>query len=80
MEVSTKDLRSQLGKIIRRVEKGLEVTITYRGRPVARLVPITGEPEKGGQLEDEVFGMWQDRDPSLSVDEIVRDIRKGRAF
>ena len=80
MEISTKELRSGPGKIVQRVAKGLEVTVTYRGKPLAKLVPLESEVANGGQHEDELFGMWRDRDASLSVDEVVRNIRKGRAF
>ncbi len=34
------DAKTHLSALLERVEKGEEITITRRGRPVARLVPI----------------------------------------
>lgn len=42
-EVSVKQLREQLADYITAASDGEEVVITRRGKPVARLVPPTGE-------------------------------------
>lgn len=39
LEISVKELRSELRRIIDQVETGEEVTITRRGKVVARLMP-----------------------------------------
>ena len=39
--VAARELRNDTAGLLRRVEAGEEVTITVRGRPVARLVPVT---------------------------------------
>ncbi|MGO9648093.1 MAG: type II toxin-antitoxin system Phd/YefM family antitoxin [Terriglobales bacterium] len=44
--------RTHLSRLIREAEKGREVTITRRGLPVGRLVPITKEPKKNRTLQD----------------------------
>jgi prevent-host-death family protein len=43
MDVGIRQLRNQLSKWVARVRNGEEVTITDRGKPVARLVPVDGE-------------------------------------
>jgi prevent-host-death family protein len=37
--VSVREVQHQLAAILDRVERGEEVTVTRRGRPVARIVP-----------------------------------------
>jgi prevent-host-death family protein len=39
-EVASRELRNDTAGVLRRVEKGEDVTITANGRPVARLVPV----------------------------------------
>jgi antitoxin (DNA-binding transcriptional repressor) of toxin-antitoxin stability system len=41
------EARSTLGALLDQVEKGAEVTITRRGRPVARLVPADAGIDRG---------------------------------
>ena len=43
MDVGIRELRNQLSKWVARVRAGEELTITDRGKPVARLVPADGE-------------------------------------
>lgn len=43
LEISVKELRSELRRIIDQVETGEEVTITRRGKVVARLMPPVHE-------------------------------------
>jgi prevent-host-death family protein len=40
MEVTTKQLRIQPGRIIAQVSDGQEIIITYRGKACAKIVPI----------------------------------------
>lgn len=41
------DAKNRLSALIDQVEEGHEVTITRRGKPVARLVPVTAEAARG---------------------------------
>ena len=78
MEVTTKELRIQPGKIIDQVSIGQEITVTYRGKPLARIVPFHSS---NADAEDtSMFGMWKDRSNETSVEDQVRNIRKGRQF
>lgn len=39
-EIAVRELRNDTAEVLRRVEGGEDVTITVRGRPVARLTPV----------------------------------------
>jgi len=73
MTVTAKDLRFKIAMLFDALSNGEDITITYRGK--AKLVPANKKPET---REDIVFGIWSDRDDS--VDDMVRDLRKGRSF
>lgn len=79
MEITTRELRIQPGKIIDRVANGQEITVTFRGRALARIVPINKQayfPD----AEDSIFGMWKNHNEDKTVEESVRELRKGRQF
>lgn len=82
MKVTAKELRIQPGKIIDYVAEGQEVTITYRGRELAKIVPIEKDVrgKAGDKDENGIFGMWQAHADAESVDESVRKLREGRKF
>lgn len=42
--VSHRDLRNNSGALLHAVEAGESYTVTNRGKPVARLVPVTDSP------------------------------------
>lgn len=83
MEIAAKALRSRVGDILAHLDRGESVTITYRGKPWARLVGIESEgatiPPNVGECP--AFGMWSDRDDLTDVDAHVRGLRtaQGRA-
>lgn len=79
MKVTTKELRTQPGKIIDHVAKGQEVVVTYRGKALAKIVPLKGE-EQSPQQDETVFGMWKDHALETTVEEQVRELRRGRTF
>ncbi len=78
MEITTKELRIHPGRILDQVLNGDDVTVTYRGKRLARIVPF--EQESAGESRDGIFGMWADHDNASSVEETVRRLRQGRAF
>lgn len=43
MEIGAFEAKNTLGNLLDRVEKGEEIVITRRGKPVARLAPIRSE-------------------------------------
>lgn len=46
MEVSVQKAKARFTDLLRRVAAGQEITITKRGLPVARLVPVEPKPHK----------------------------------
>ena len=78
MEVTTKELRIQPGKIIDQVSVGQEITVTYRGKPLAKIIPF--QSSISSEYESSIFGMWKNHSNSQSVEDQVRDLRKGRQF
>jgi prevent-host-death family protein len=55
--VSLFDAKNQLSAIIDLVEEGQEVTITRRGKPVARLVPVAAKNEQGRNAVETLRGL-----------------------
>ena len=82
MEITAKELRSRVGEALALVERGEQVTVTYRGKPRAKLVPIERSEEAPGYepAPASAFGMWADRTDMDDVDAWVRNLRKGRLF
>lgn len=78
MEVTTKELRIHPGKILDQVLNGGDVTVTFRGKRLAKIVPF--EQEETEDSTDGIFGMWADHDDSTSVEKMVRQLRQGRSF
>ena len=76
MEVTTKELRIQPGRILDQVVNGESITVTYRGKRLARIVPF--EREEFDDTTDSMFGMWADHRREASVEETVRTLRQGR--
>jgi prevent-host-death family protein len=77
MEITAKQLRIQPGRIISQVNKGQEITITYRGKAFAKIIPLQTESSKQ-DFDDELFGIWKNREDLANVDQYVRNMRKGR--
>jgi prevent-host-death family protein len=46
MDISVAEAKAHLSELIEQVTKGEEVTITKRGKPVARLTPVIREREQ----------------------------------
>jgi prevent-host-death family protein len=79
MEITTKQLRIQPGRIISQVNNGQEITITYRGKACAKIVPLFDRKKFDlEESDDELFGIWKDRIEMENVEQYVRNMRKGR--
>ena len=75
MEVTAKDLRFKINMLFDVLNKGEDITITYRGKEKAKLISTQKNIEK---KDDSLFGIWKDKEDN--VDDIVRNMRKGRDF
>lgn len=72
---TTRDLRLNTKEVLSATRRGEDVVMTYRGKPIARLVPIEEERIEG---RNPGFGMWADH-RELNVEQQVRTMRKHRA-
>lgn len=58
--IPQRDLRNNVGEILRAAEAGDRFTVTVRGRPVARVVPLEGSPgprvDVPAEEVDEILG------------------------
>jgi prevent-host-death family protein len=80
LTISAKELRGKPSQIIELAERGTEIIITLRGRKAARLTPYDAKSKDEPENEDEIFGLWKDREAAMDVGEYVRSLRKGRKF
>jgi prevent-host-death family protein len=77
MKATLLDLRRNLRRILDAIERNEAVTISRRGRPIARIIP-----EKAARAfsvrNSPAFGMWKDRTDMKDPTEYVRRMRRGR--
>jgi prevent-host-death family protein len=84
MKASITDLRRNLKKVLDAVDRGETVTVLYRGKEKATLMPINGahpvgEPKQPFKSSDHpFFGMWKDREDMKDPVAWVRKIRRSR--
>lgn len=55
MQATAKDLRFRSSELLNSVKRGEEVTITYRGKPCAKLVSIEEKPLN--EVSNPLFGI-----------------------
>ncbi len=77
MVVTAKQLRLKTSEVLKKVQRMGSVTVTLRGKPVARLVALN-KSKPGRLVDDPAFGMWADREDMKDVDAWLRKIRKPR--
>ncbi len=69
MRVPIRDLRNDTRAVIDAVERGVEVVLTRRGHPIARIVPIAPDDDDLAAWIDEIIA---DPHDSGLLDEIER--------
>ncbi|MFT4298242.1 MAG: type II toxin-antitoxin system prevent-host-death family antitoxin [Aeromicrobium sp.] len=78
--ISQRELRNDNAEVIRRVEGGESLTVTRRGVPVARLVPMTEDTlrcERPARLRVSFSGLRRVR-AELSSQTVLDDLRGER--
>ena len=80
MEASFVDLRKNSSEIIRALSRKERVTVFYRGKPAAIMEPIDSRATGGAQIasEHKAFGIWANQTETTSVEECMRNLRRGR--
>ena len=80
MKATIVDLRYRMKDVLSAVERGETVTVLYRGKPKAKIVPISEKVALAKITKDPAFGMWKDRQDMRDPAAYVRKIRQGRVF
>lgn len=78
MKATIVDLRYRTKDVLKAVERGEAVTILYRGKEKARLIPAGGERDIPAPQNHEAFGLWKDREDLRDVATHVRKLRELR--
>ena len=83
MKATIVDLRYRMKDVLRAIERGETVTVLYRGKEKAKLMPIS--TRAGSSVGSAVrttdqpfFGMWSDREELDDPASYVRDLREPR--
>jgi prevent-host-death family protein len=76
-QVGVYEAKTHLPRLIGEVERGETVTITRHGRPVAKLVPVTGSRLSVQEAIDEIleFGRRHPRG-DLNIKELIEEGRR----
>lgn len=75
--VSSFDAKTHLSQLIQDVEKGKSITITRRGKPVARLVPVQEENETPVEyIVEELASVRRRIKGVFDVEKLIREGRK----
>ena len=81
MEASVLDLRKKMHDVMSAIDRQERVTLTYRGRRRAVIVPVTDTKNSKTRVADfPAFGMWSDRGEMNDPVAYVERIRKPRVF
>jgi antitoxin (DNA-binding transcriptional repressor) of toxin-antitoxin stability system len=78
MNATVLDLRRNMKGVLAALNRSETVTLTYRGRKKAVIVPCDREQVERKVSEHPAFGMWADRSDMANVQAYVRTLRKGR--
>lgn len=79
MKASIVDLRYRMKDVLKAVDRGETVTVLYRGKEKAQLVPVRAAA-KTPLRSDPAFGMWAQRKELNDPGAWLRKLRQGRRF
>ena len=80
MKATIVDLRYRMKDVLRAIDRGETVTVLYRGKEKARILPIAAKPKKGKLMDHPAVGMWADREDMADPVAYVRKIRQPRVL
>jgi len=78
MVITVQQLKTQPGRIFGEVRKGHEMSVSYKGKICAKIVPFDAGLANNNNSDDELFGIWKDRDDMSDPSLYVRQVRKAR--
>jgi antitoxin (DNA-binding transcriptional repressor) of toxin-antitoxin stability system len=84
MNATIVDLRYRMKDVLRAIDRGETVTVLYRGKAKAALMPITATPGRSGTgapktADQPLFGLWSGRDDLADPASWLRSLRQPRA-
>jgi antitoxin (DNA-binding transcriptional repressor) of toxin-antitoxin stability system len=80
MNATVLDLRKNMKDVLAALDRNEKVTLTYRGRKKAVIIPCDNDEKQIPVKEHPAFGIWADREDMKDVSKFVRNLRKGRSF
>jgi antitoxin (DNA-binding transcriptional repressor) of toxin-antitoxin stability system len=78
MKATIVDLRYRMKDVLRAIDRGETVTVLYRGKEKARLVPIPAKSSLSKASDHPACGMWAGREDLADPPAFVRKIRQNR--
>ena len=78
MTVTAKDLRIKTSEILKKVQRLGSVTVTLRGKPIARLTSTLDQKSERDLEDYAAIGMWANRNDMKDPAAWVRKIRRPR--
>jgi antitoxin (DNA-binding transcriptional repressor) of toxin-antitoxin stability system len=75
MKASIVDLRYHMKDVLRAIDRGETVTVLYRGKEKACLVPIAARQKTVRAEDTPMCGMWKDRKDMADPAAYVRKMR-----
>lgn len=78
MKATVLDLRRNTSKILEALARNETVSLSKRGKEIARIVPTQADQPKGSIKDNPAVGMWADRQDMEDPAEYVRKLRRGR--
>ena len=78
MKATARDLRYKTKEIMAAIERGEEVLLTYRGKEKARILPTSKNRTGPGDVNDDLFGIWESNERVEDIDEYLDQLRGGR--
>ena len=79
-DVGSFEAKTHLPRLLRDVERGQTITITRRGRPIARLVPVKQDDSEQARAAVDRIKRFRKNMPTVCPDEIRRDRHEGHRF
>src|SRR4051812_3058528 len=80
MNATIVDLRYRMKHVLRAIDRGETVTVLYRGREKAVLIPVGPAPGSDAPktADQPLFGLWKDREDLSDPASYVRGLRVSR--
>ncbi|HXP88339.1 MAG TPA: hypothetical protein VN841_26665 [Bryobacteraceae bacterium] len=78
MKASIVDLRYHMKDVLRAIDRGETVTVLYRGKEKARLVPLAAKKKTVRAEDTPMCGMWKDRKDMADPVAYVRKMRNAK--